>query len=568
MTATQDDRGMLARFSIGKRLGALAAVALLGMVGAMTASLTDLYDSMMAERRAKVRHITQTAHGVLEHYHGLARAGDMPVDQAKQAALDALAAMRYGDSGYVFVGNMQGQMVMHPIKPGLTEKDVIDVTDPNGKPLFKALRRKARAGHGMVTYMWPQPGHDAPQPKITYVKGFEPWGWYVAHGMYVNDVEAAYWNSAWWLFAISGLTVAVFAAIAWRINRSITVPFAAVTDRLRRLADGDTEVEVPYADARDEIGAIAQSMDAFRRAEVERKQVIAEQEAEARRKAERSQEILEATQAFENKIHNSLQTLKESADDLTATAREMASTAGTASEQSANVASSAAQAASNVETVASATEELSSSVQEVSSQVEKTSGMAEQADSQARDAMQRVEGLRDGTNQIGEVVTLIQDIAEKTNLLALNATIEAARAGEAGKGFAVVADEVKTLANQTQKATEDIRQKIAEMHEGVANTVPAMQGVAEIIQQLNEIAGSVASASQQQNSSVQEIARNIHEASDGTRHVSQNVEGLKEAAETTSASADQVKDTADRLAGQRDELRREIESFLETVKAS
>jgi methyl-accepting chemotaxis protein len=179
-----------------------------------------------------------------------------------------------------------------------------------------------------------------------------------------------------------------------------------------------------------------------------------------------------------------------------------------------------------------------------------------------------VQALAAGAQKIGEVVSLISDIASQTNLLALNATIEAARAGEAGKGFAVVASEVKSLATQTAKATDEIGGQISQIQTATQEAVAAIQGITKVIGEISEIAASIASAVEEQGAATQEIARNVQQAAQGTQDVTSNITGVRQAATDTGAAATQVLGAAGELSRNAGQLSVEVNEFLGGVKAA
>ena len=178
-----------------------------------------------------------------------------------------------------------------------------------------------------------------------------------------------------------------------------------------------------------------------------------------------------------------------------------------------------------------------------------------------------VQGLAEAASKIGEVVTLINDIAGQTNLLALNATIEAARAGEAGKGFAVVAGDVKNLANQTAKATEDISAQVTAIQNETNDAVGAIERIRDVITEVNEIATTIATAVEQQGVSAQEIARNVQQAARGTQDVNENIESVSRAASETGTAAGQVLSASKEMSRQAEDLRGEVDRFLREVRA-
>ena len=254
--------------------------------------------------------------------------------------------------------------------------------------------------------------------------------------------------------------------------------------------------------------------------------------------------------------------VSSSAQELQSTAQSMAGTAEETNRQSLAVAAASEQATNNVQTVAAAAEEMAKSIEEIARQVTQSSAIASRAVEETTRTNLSVESLAAAAQKIGEVVSLISDIAEQTNLLALNATIEAARAGEAGKGFAVVASEVKSLANQTAKATEDISAQIAGMQGATTSTVEAIEGISKTITEISEIASTIASAVEEQSAATQEISRNVQEAAAGTQDVSANISGVHAAATETGRSANGVAEAAQELAMHGEQLRSEVESFI------
>ena len=176
----------------------------------------------------------------------------------------------------------------------------------------------------------------------------------------------------------------------------------------------------------------------------------------------------------------------------------------------------AEQTSANVQTVASATEELSLSIRHIGEQVAYSTQIANRAARVTELTTSRVTGLTDAAREIGQVLTMITEIASRTNLLALNATIEAARAGDAGKGFTVVAHEVKSLAQQTATATEHIARQVADIRTATAEAVTAIRSICETITDINEVSASISAAVEEQGAATAEIVRNIEQAAGGT----------------------------------------------------
>jgi len=206
-------------------------------------------------------------------------------------------------------------------------------------------------------------------------------------------------------------------------------------------------------------------------------------------------------------------------------------------------------------------------VQEINRQVTESASIALTAVDQASNTNAKVQGLASAAEKIGEVVSLINDIASQTNLLALNATIEAARAGDAGKGFAVVASEVKSLATQTAKATEEIGTQISQIQSETGEAVAAIQEITGVIEQMSQISTAISGAVEEQGDSTREIASNVHKAAGGTQEVSLNIVEVNEAAGKTGEIASEVLSSSDELAEQGDALREQVDTFLKSIRA-
>lgn len=358
-------------------------------------------------------------------------------------------------------------------------------------------------------------------------------------------------------------------ALGTLMSNQVSKPITAMTGVMRRLADKNWSVEIPHTDRQDEIGEMASAVLVFKDngQEAERLQAN-EAEREARAADEKRQAMSQLADSFETSVGEIVEAVSATAMDLKETAQGVAAIAEETTAQSATVAAAAEESSVNVQTVSSATEEMSASISEMQQQVMRSRDVSEHAAQSVEQAVGQVTGLSDAANQIGDVLGLIQDIAEQTNLLALNATIEAARAGDAGKGFAVVASEVKSLATQTQKATEQIRQQIEGVQTESQTAVAAIGGIREVISQVTEISQSIAVAIEEQTAATGEIARNAQQAASGTHEVSSSVQGVSEASQQASAASTELLASSNSLAEQGDTLRERMGTFIEKVRAA
>ncbi|TAN65893.1 MAG: methyl-accepting chemotaxis protein [Magnetospirillum sp.] len=360
---------------------------------------------------------------------------------------------------------------------------------------------------------------------------------------------------------------AVVVVVGLLLAHSIYRPLNDMTRVMQRLAAGGTDTVIPAQERRDEVGAMARSVQVFRDAMREAERLrLAQEESHRRAEQEKAAAMLAMADDFDASVKTKVAEVDKATIGIRSTAQAMASRSERSGSRSLDVGEAARISTERAAVAAEATRQLALAVNEIAQQVGHSTEIARKTVEDVNATAVQMQGLSGSVQSIGEIVKLINDIAAQTNLLALNATIEAARAGEAGKGFAVVAGEVKNLANQTARATDDIARQVSEIQESSRRMGASITGVVDIIRSLDEISSAIASAVQQQEAATREIASNIDEVAHQADAVSKSVGELSKASALTCAGTVRVIWSAKSLTSVVDSLTGETDNFLLRVR--
>lgn len=563
---------MLGNMKIGYKIVVLSVIALLGVIVIGGLQLSTLRDSMLEDRKDKIRSTTNYITSIAQFYQDKADAGTLTQEEAISQFYEVAAAGKYdGNIGYFFVFAKDGMTEMHGAKPSLVGQSLNNAQDSQGNYFIRELIAAGnQPGGGFSSYHWPKPGEDENLTfeKLSYAEPL-PWGSIIGTGIYIDDVDAAFREQATFVVIIGGVILLVMIFVGLAIGRDITGALKTLAERMRVISSGDLEGSIEGQQRKDEVGDMARTVVSFREQALENlrlqdKQRALEEEAEEKqRKA-----LMEMADSLDKQVKGLINSISNSIKEMQAATDEMRNATNMNSELTGAVSTATTQTSSNVQTVSAATEELSASSDEIAQQIANSASIANRANDEATRTNETVTGLSEAAQRIGDVASLIGDIAEQTNLLALNATIEAARAGDAGKGFAVVASEVKNLANQTAKATEEINQQILAVQNETTEAVDAIRRISETIAQVADSSTAIAAAVEEQHAAIGEISRSVQQAADGTREVSERIETVNSNAGKVSSGTNQLASTAEKLVSEAVALDDAVEAFLDNLRKS
>lgn len=559
-------------FKIATRVYAMAWLGIVSMAALAVYLVVQSTDTTYKMREQELANLTETMTTLLGDLDARHQAGEMTLQEAQDRAIELITQSRFGTAGYYHAYDLEGVSIAHPIKTDWIGTSKIDLEDVNGVQIIREFvdTVKSPEGHGAVRYHFMKPGSDEKHMKIGYVRIFEPWGWLVGTGAYVDDIQAdvSILRNATWLGLI--IATVVMALVSYSLTRSITLPLERLRARISSLVQKDTVQTVSDTDNRSELGEMARGVEVLRQA-MQRSDEL--EQRDQQRQQERASVVAILNQKlsalaegdltckidapFPSEFEDTRQDFNAAVERITTLIQVLLDGIRDISSESAALEASSEELSRRTETQAASLEETTAALNLLSESLSETEGettLAAQRTEQSKsmsddgrdivartiDAMATIEN---SSKEIMSFVAMIDDIAFQTNLLALNAGVEAARAGKSGRGFTVVAEEVRGLAVRASQAAKDINSLVSGANQQVEEGAQLAQNSGDALKQIGENVGEVQKMIQRVSEATSDQARGLGEVTTAANQLDEVTQRNAAMFQETSATTQRLRDS-------------------------
>jgi methyl-accepting chemotaxis protein len=500
------------QLTLNKRLTLLIAVLWTGLLMIGCFGALHSRAQMLADRHEQLKQLVQEATSIAKHFYDLTLNGTISEDAAKKQALLVMSGLRFGSDGYVTVSNSSHHSVMHPIKPEMMNRDMSDFVDAAGNHMYVDIVRAGNEpGGGFFSYVWARPGGNTPVAKTGYALHFEPWDWFVVTGVYMDDVQHAFYSD-----------LLLWLLITVILGGAATLIMAIVLRSVRNNLGGDLEVALEHAQ-RMAAGNLAGATTGI---------------------GNDRHSLLRSLQELQSRLIEMIGHVRAGAENVNLGANEIAAGNTDLSQRTEEQAAALVQTASSMDHMTASVRTNADFALDAARLAQQAADIAARGSEVVGNVVRTMGEISSRSRQIADILSVIDGIAFQTNILALNAAVEAARAGEQGRGFAVVAAEVRTLAQRSATAAKEIKALIdastTTVDEGASLVGSAGATMAEILQAVRNVASildKISTASHEQRAGIEEVNRVVSEMDHVTQ---QNASLVEQAAAAATSLRDQA----------------------------
>lgn len=458
--------------------------------------MPDIKATIYREKDLEIKNIVEGGYSIVDYYYSLSEKGVMTEKEAQEKAKEVLSKFRYGSDGYLWIDDVKGNNVMHGTNPGIVGTNRINDKDTKGTLFIKdyiegAVRNKEKGYFS--NFYFPKPNETEASAKRGYFKLFDKWGWVIATGIYIDEVERDLKFQHFILIIGLSAVILITAIITFLFSKkTIIKPLNTVINKLNDMAENGGDLTQRLSENnRDELGQLSAAVN----------KMI----GNIRRIMKKAEEVASVVSCSTQDISASIEQSSSGVNETTGAIQNIASNADIQKSKIDDVLeriNETSLATNNITLAMEEAAEISSNAnkdaQDGNKVMEEISSRMQAIFASANEVYNTINDLKGDSENIQEIVSIIEDIAGQTNLLALNAAIEAARAGEQGKGFAVVADEVRKLAEQSSEAAKQISalinkvlgitdnavMKIEENNQAVEDGIKAISSGAETFEKI------------------------------------------------------------------------------------